>query len=101
MIQGTASLDKAQVLDEERPESRAMGPAAEASRVPLLLGEVISHNIVSYEGWIYGIPQELGPIDLTEVDPMELPGVIRDVSRDVVENEILERVASNQQIAAE
>ena len=101
MIQGTASLDKAQVLDGERPESRAMGPAAEASRVPLLLGEVDSHNIVSYEGWIYGIPQELGPIDLTEVDPMELPGVIRDVSRDVVENEILERVASNQQVAAE
>lgn len=47
------------------------------------------YDIISYEGWIYGMPRALGPIDLTEFDVMEMPGVIRDVSRDAVENEIL------------
>lgn len=69
----------------------AMGPAGEASSAPTLLGSVLEYNIVSYEGWIYGIPQSLGPIDLTVTDIMEMPDVVRDVSRDVVESEILER----------
>lgn len=47
------------------------------------------YDIISYEGWIYGMPHALGSIDLTEVDVIEMPGVIRDVSRDAVENEIL------------
>ncbi|OQW30842.1 MAG: hypothetical protein A4E19_08830 [Nitrospira sp. SG-bin1] len=47
------------------------------------------YDVISYEGWIYGMPHALGPIDLTEIDVLEMPGVIRDVSRDAVENEIL------------
>lgn len=47
------------------------------------------YDVISYEGWIYGMPRTLGPIDLTEIDVIEMPGVIRDVSRDAVENEIL------------
>jgi radical SAM superfamily enzyme YgiQ (UPF0313 family) len=47
------------------------------------------YDVVSYEGWIYGMPHALGSIDLTEIDVIEMPGVIRDVSRDAVENEIL------------
>jgi radical SAM superfamily enzyme YgiQ (UPF0313 family) len=81
------------------PAVRAIGPAGEATTVPLLLGSIEGHNIVSYEGWIYGIPQSLGPVDLTEVDVMKMPGVIRDVSRDVVENEILDRVRAIQRAA--
>ncbi|MBI5673499.1 MAG: B12-binding domain-containing radical SAM protein [Nitrospirae bacterium] len=47
------------------------------------------YDVISYEGWIYGMPHALGSIDLTEIDVIEMPGVIRDVSRDAVENEIL------------
>ncbi len=46
------------------------------------------YNVVGYEGWIYGIPLALGALDLTEVDVTEIPGVIKDVARDVVINEI-------------
>lgn len=71
---------------------RATGPAGESSHVPILLATVEKYNIVTYEGWVYGIPHALGPLDLTEVDLIGMPGVIRDVSRDVVEGEILDRV---------
>lgn len=47
------------------------------------------YDVISYEGWIYGMPHALGAIDLTEIDVIEMPGVIRDVSRDAVETEIL------------
>lgn len=83
------------------PESKATGPAGKATTLPVLVGALEGYNIVSYEGWIYGIPQALGPLDLTEVDAMELPGVIRDVSRDVVESEVLERVQSDQTAAVQ
>jgi hypothetical protein len=72
-------------LGQVRPE--------QFSKVPILLETMTKegYNIVSYEGWIYGMPHELGAIDLAEVDVMEMPGVIRDVSRDAVETEILVR----------
>ena len=68
-------------------------PVAEFSKTPILLGTMTMecYNLVSYEGWIYGMPHALGAIDLNEVDVMEMPGVIRDVSRDAVEEEILAR----------
>src|SRR5438132_14145459 len=44
---------------------------------PRLLAEQDGHNIVEYEGWIYGIPHDLGPMDLTETDVIAMPGVIR------------------------
>lgn len=60
---------------------------------PVLLGtmEPEGYNIVSYEGWVYGMPYDLGSIDLTQVDVIEMPGVIRDVSRDAVESEVISR----------
>jgi hypothetical protein len=45
---------------------------------------------VEFEGWFYGLPHALGPIDLATTDVIEMPGVIRDLSRDVVEGEIKE-----------
>jgi hypothetical protein len=53
------------------------------------------YDVISYEGWIYGMPHTLGAIDLTEIDVIEMPGVIRDVSRDAVESEILALGRSN------
>ncbi len=70
---------------------RAKGAADVVTSTPMLLGSLEEYNIVSYEGWIYGIPQSLGPVELTDTDVMSIPGVIRDVSRDVVENEILDQ----------
>ena len=66
-----------------RPHGHAMGPAGVATRTPVLLRLLEGYTIVSYEGWVYGLPQSLGAIDLTEVDVMEMSGVIRDVSQDV------------------
>ena len=79
---------------------RTMGPAGERSAMPRLLGRMEDYNLVEYEGWIYGLPTSLGAVDLTEVDVIETEGVIRDVSRDVVENEIMERARTRQVAAA-
>lgn len=68
---------------------------------PVLLGTMESegYSIVAYEGWVYGMPRDLGTIDLTQVDVIEMPGVIRDVSRDAVETEILDRSKETLRIA--
>jgi hypothetical protein len=80
--------------------TKATGPAGNVTRTPVTLGTLEGYKIVSYEGWIYGIPSNIGHIDLTEVDVMDMPGVIRDVSRDVVENEILDRTKIKQRATA-
>jgi radical SAM superfamily enzyme YgiQ (UPF0313 family) len=99
MIEGAQQTEIVSVVGQAQA-SKATGPAGVASRTPVLLGALEGYNIVSYEGWIYGIPQNIGQIDLTEVDAMAMPGVIRDVSRDVVENEILDRTHVNKQATA-
>lgn len=73
---------------------QASGPADMVSKVPVELGFLNGRRIVSYEGWVYGLPPELANVDLLEVDLVGAPGVIRDVSRDVVEGEILELSAA-------
>jgi hypothetical protein len=78
---------------------RGSGPACEVVHVPILVGAVEDYNLVSYEGFVYGIPQSLGDVDLAEVDVISLDGVIRDVSRQVVENEINDLVATRRQAA--
>ena len=104
------SAQKAMRLIRERTQrggpkkSRAVaekgsGPAGEVTKVPQLLGSLEDYNLVSYEGFIYGLPHALGPIDLTETDVIEIQGVIRDVSRQVVENEIRDLVAMRRQAA--
>ncbi len=80
-----------QFADVEVPR-HGSGPAGDISQKPVQLGELEGYRLVSYEGWIYGLPRSLGDIDLVEVDALELPEVVRDVSRDVVEHVILERV---------
>lgn len=87
--------------DSEAAEivERGSGPAGEISHVPVLLGSLEGYNLVSYEGFIYGMPMALGPVDLMEVDAIGLEGVIRDVSRQVVENEINDLMAARQQAA--
>jgi hypothetical protein len=47
------------------------------------------YRIVSYEGWFVGLPERLFNVDLREVDIVAEEGVIRDVSMEVVELEIL------------
>lgn len=78
---------------------RGSGPAGEIFHLPRLIGANGEYNLVSYEGFVYGIPQSLGEIDLTEVDVIALRGVIRDVSRQAVENEINDLVATRRQAA--
>jgi hypothetical protein len=74
---------------------RGLGAAEVTNLTPTLVGALNGYNIVSYEGWFYGIPQALGPLDLTEVDIISYPGIVRDVSRDVVEGEIADRVRNS------
>ena len=65
-------------------------PPANVKGKPHRVGSLEGYNIVEYEGWFYGLPTALGDIRLEEVDVIEMPGVIRDVSREVVEGEIRE-----------
>ena len=67
----------------------------------VLLETIGDYNIVGYEGWIYGIPLTVGALDLTETDVTELPGVIKDVARDVVVNEINYLIERERAVAAE
>jgi hypothetical protein len=78
---------------------KGSGPASEIVGVPQLLGSIEDYNIFSYEGFIYGLPQALGNVDLAETDVIEIEGVIRDVSRQVVENEIRDLAAMRRQAA--
>ncbi len=82
--------------EERRAEpfySRGSGPHETNDRHPRELGRLEGYRLVSYEGWIYGLPANLQEVDLETVDVIEMPGVIRDVSRGVVEEEILQRCA--------
>jgi radical SAM superfamily enzyme YgiQ (UPF0313 family) len=67
-------------------------PTAEppARAEPRLVGSLEGYNVVEYEGWFYGLPQALGDLHLDKVDVLEMPGVLRDLSREVVEGEIRE-----------
>ena len=76
------------------------GPAGDISHVPVEVGRLEGYRLMSYEGWIYGLPDSLSDVDLVEVDVLELPGVIRDVSRDVVEHVIHERTGTAQRMVA-
>jgi hypothetical protein len=69
---------------------KTLNAAPPTKSVPVLVGALDGYNVLEYEGWFYGLPQALGPLDLGQTDVIETPGVIRDVSRDVVETEIRE-----------
>ena len=69
-------------------------PQVAARSVPRLVNSLEGYNVVEYEGWYYGIPQRLGNMELDKTDVIENPDVIRDLSREVVENEIRETVAA-------
>jgi hypothetical protein len=110
MLVGANVADVVAMIDDRSkapaPEKVVVGPITPAaadplSREPVLLGTMAAegYNIVSYEGWVYGMPHELGPIDLTQVDVIEMPGVIRDVSRDAVESEVMSRSEEKRQAA--
>ncbi len=77
----------------DRLASESAGASGRSS-APRLVCAVGDYNVVEFEGWFYGLPQSLGSLDLQTVDVMEMPGVVRDVSRDVVEGEIRELLAS-------
>jgi hypothetical protein len=65
-----------------------LSPVRVPSKVPQLLDSIEDYNIVDYNGFIFGLPQALGSVDLAQTDVVALKGVIRDVSRQVVERKI-------------
>ncbi len=83
-----ASIDFGAQADNERVDHIHSDEVIDSS--PRLISSIDGYNIIFFEGWFYGISQSLGDIDLTEVDVMEMDGVIRDVSQDAVESEIYE-----------
>lgn len=87
------------VRNAASPGEKGSGPAGAVDHVPQMLGSIGDYNIVSYEGFVYGLPHALGAIDLSVVDVIGTEGVIRDVSRLVVENEIRDLMAARQQAA--
>jgi hypothetical protein len=87
-----SAMNIQQTRDNNRLSDRC-SQSAECSASPRLVNSLASYNIVEYEGWFYGLPQALGDIHLEEVDVLEMPGVIRDLSQEVVEGEIREMVS--------
>jgi hypothetical protein len=73
-------------VSDDATRSRETHDPGEPTRV----GTLDDYAIISYEGWFYGVPNQGRDMDLRLVDALDVPGVIRDVSRDVVEGEILE-----------
>lgn len=61
---------------------------------PRLVRTLHDHDVIAYEGWFYGVPRALGPVDLTQTDALSLPGVIADVALAGVENQIEELAAA-------
>lgn len=64
-----------------RPENGALAMLESAwageRAEPRLLRSVRGCNIVQFGPIYYGLPQALGPIDLSRIDPSDMPGVIR------------------------
>jgi hypothetical protein len=79
--------EKASQSLPEEPRNASRGTGDDNS-LPKLLESLETYNLVAYEGWIYGLPHELGPVDLADDDVMGMDGVIRDVSKYAVEAEI-------------
>jgi hypothetical protein len=73
-----------------RPTASQASGAADLSDggAQRLIRSLDGYDIYRYEGIHYGIPAHYGPVRLDEIDESTLVGVIRDVSVDVVENEI-------------
>jgi radical SAM superfamily enzyme YgiQ (UPF0313 family) len=110
MLRGATMADVIAAIEKltggALPQRHVGAPSAAAavigpSKDPMLLGtmEAERYNLVAYEGWVYGLPQDLGDMDLAKVDVMEMPGVIRDVSRDAVESEVVSRSKDRRQAA--
>ncbi len=59
-----------------------------ADSIPRLIRAIADYNLVSLRGQFWGVPQALGPIDLTKVEIEKLPGVIVGVSPDEVATKI-------------
>jgi hypothetical protein len=61
-------------------------------RPPRLLGSVGRINLVAYGSRYYGLPQELGPVQLEREDVSRLRGVITAESLETLKQRILEPV---------
>ncbi len=82
----------AQAEDNPANVQEAFGPAfGNFFEHPKLLDEIDSYLVIGYEGFVYGLPKQYGDVDLTQVDVMTWPGVLRDVSNDAVIEQILEK----------
>ncbi|PZO41448.1 MAG: hypothetical protein DCF19_09600 [Pseudanabaena frigida] len=67
--------------------------ASGGSDVPIFLRAESEYNIVFFGGYYFAIPQSLGPIDLLEIDFMNVPEIVRDVSLYVIEDYIAEKTS--------
>jgi radical SAM protein with 4Fe4S-binding SPASM domain len=67
-------LDGAENIDFESGQMSVSGTSKD---LPILVESIGTFNIVRLRGEYLTIPQSLGPIDLTQVDPSELPGLAR------------------------
>lgn len=77
---------------------KGVGAASEAmTSDPSLIMEYKGYRLFGYEGVIYGLPEKLHDVDLKENDVISWPGVIRDVSRHAV----IEQIDEAETIAVE
>jgi GT2 family glycosyltransferase len=71
-------LIRASTLDELKARLDAICP-------PLLVGSIGTMNLVAFRGRTYGIPQSLGPVDVTNPEHLSRPGILVSDRREVLE----------------
>lgn len=69
--------------------NKSSGPFQKSTKKPIVIKELQGYEIVSYEGWVYGIPKKLTKHKIEDLDLLS-KDIIRDVSEDVVEDQIRE-----------
>lgn len=71
--------------DEELEKN--IGPVS-GFQSPQLIASLNGYNIVAFKGKYFGVPQSLGPMDLSQVDIASLDGVIVNRSEEIVRRAI-------------
>ena len=77
------------MVDPKNKYNKSSGPFDKSNKNPIIIKSLNDFRIVSYDGWVYGIPKKYKNTKIENLDLLA-KDIIRDVSEDVVEDQIKE-----------
>lgn len=77
------------MVNPKNEYNKSSGPFDKSNKNPIIIKSLNDFRIVSYEGWVYGIPKKYKNTKIENLDLLA-KDIIRDVSEDVVEDQIKE-----------